>query len=277
MKNLEKASLLESSDCIVSRCLLVRCEGVLDGQAVVKIHSGKVLTQCLWAKLFRFFLHTLFTESHQSSHGFYSDSSRDAGIGQHALLGQISSGHLHQGKWSCCVLQIPTPQQLFLVCVASSSCRLFWRTAVEKISMSVPSGAVPSSLPGCFVRSCKLGNSVSTTYYSSFPSWKLLEVAYRLTNTHKHFYFISLLPCKGGGGWSRSVSVPVIIPVSKYSKILVCALWFSLKTDTSRRLQLPEASAGCSIKKKTTLEAEKLQTWEKLSSSDSLKTAFWDN
>lgn len=133
-------------------------------------NSGKVLTQYLWANLFRFFLHTLFTESHQSSHGFHSDSSRDAGIGQHALLGQISSGHLYQGKWSCCVLQIPTPQQLFLVRVPSPSCRLFWRTAVEKISTSVPSGAVPLSLPGCFVRSCKLGSSVSTTYYPSFPS-----------------------------------------------------------------------------------------------------------
>lgn len=51
--------------------------------------------------------------------------------------------------------------------VASSFCRLFWRTAVEKISMSVPLDAVPLSLPGCFVRFCKLENSVSNITSSS--------------------------------------------------------------------------------------------------------------
>lgn len=150
-----------------------------------KIHSEKVLLQFLWGNLFGLFLHTLFTESHQSSHGFYTDSSWDAGTGQHALLGQISSGHLHQGMWSCWFLQMPTPQQLFLVCVASCSCRLFWRTAVEKINMSVPSGAVPLSSPGCFVRSCKLGNSVSTIFYPALQAAGLMLLE---TKSHRHLY-----------------------------------------------------------------------------------------
>lgn len=163
-------------------------------------------------------LHTLFTESHQSSHGFYSDSPGDAGIGQHALLGQISSGHLYQGKQSCCFLQIPTPQQLFLVCVASSSCRLFWKTAVEKISMSVPLGAVPLSLPGCFVRSCKLGNSVSTVCYPSFPScWADASGTSLQTDQYSQAFVPQSHFCqvRTGGAWRCTVSVPVTIPVSK--------------------------------------------------------------
>lgn len=150
-----------------------------------KIHSEKVLTQFLWANLFGFFLHTLFTESHQSSHGFYTDSSWDAGIGQHALLSQISSGHLYQGMWSCWFLQMPTPRQLFLVCVASCSCRLFWRTAVEKINTSVPLGAVPLSSPRYFVRSCKLGNSVSTIYS---PALQVAGLMLLETSILKHLY-----------------------------------------------------------------------------------------
>lgn len=115
-------------------------------------------------------------------------------------------------------LQIPTPQQLFLVCVASSSCRLFWRTAVGKISMSVPLGAVPLSLPGCFVRSCKLGNSVSTIFCRSFPGcWA--DASGSSLQAYQHaqaFVPRSHLSCvRIGGAWSCTVSVAVIIPISK--------------------------------------------------------------
>lgn len=62
MKNLESPSLLESLDCVVSRCLLVRREGVLDGQMVVKIqerfsHNIFELT-CLGS------FYTLFSQNH---------------------------------------------------------------------------------------------------------------------------------------------------------------------------------------------------------------------
>jgi len=114
-------------------------------------------------------------------------------------------------------LQIPTPQQLFLVCVASSSFRLFWRTAVEKISMSVPLGAVPLSLPGCFVRSCKLGNSVSTVYCPSFPScWADASASSLQADRYSQAFVPRSRFChvRTGGAQSCTVSVPVIIPVS---------------------------------------------------------------
>ena len=55
----------------------------------------------------------------------------------------------------------------------------FWRTAVEKISMSVPLDAVPLSLPGCFVRSYKLGNSLMKAGMTITPCFSLTTVHLR--------------------------------------------------------------------------------------------------
>ena len=102
-------------------------------------------------------------EPHQPSNGLYPDSSWHAGLGQHAVLGQSPSGHVHPGKGWGPAPSMRMPHRLppSLTLLLSSPDRSYWRTAAEKTNTSAPLAAVPSSSPKCSVKSYRLGNCVS--------------------------------------------------------------------------------------------------------------------
>ena len=106
---------------------------------------------------------SLSPEPHQPRDGLHPDSARDAGLGQHAVLGEIPPGHLHPGKgWGQLPsADPPSPASPLPPSRPLFPCRSSWRTVAEKTSTSAPLAVVRLSSPRCCVRSCRSGNCVS--------------------------------------------------------------------------------------------------------------------